>query len=281
MFKRVEPPIVHKKHTVNKWCEWYSWSDECRNLLINISNNIENLPTPELLGSDESKPYNKTFSITCQIKDMAIHNSISNMAESLYHLNVGDNLHFFTCMLDEKIQSKTIHYFLSYLQFYTENMYNKKTVVLYSPLGSISEKGFPFPLHLDLYLQKKLMIIFDNVPKDRSGKTLLLPVILFWKILDSLETMSDNRKDEIRNLIKKDQKEDKFTDFYNFLYQKNAIWKRELSQKMRSQRIEIKLNRGEGLLLHDRKWLHGRTSPSNGVPSDRLYRLAFNTLEDN
>ena len=38
---------------------------------------------------------------------------------------------------------------------------------------------------------------------------------------------------------------------------------------------KIKLLYGQGYMIHDRKWLHGRDSPSNGVKSNRLYGFVF------
>lgn len=281
IFKTVEIPLLHRNHEINNWGKWYTWSDDCKQILVDLSEKIDGLPMPELIEVGDNSQYNKTFAIVCQIEDRTLQNNILKIAKSLYDLRLENELFFFTEMFDEKFHSKTIHYLFSYLQFYITKISKKSNVIIYAPLGSLSEKGFPFPLHLDLYLQKKLLVIFDNVPKDATGKTLLLPINLFFQIVDNLRTMDNNNKVKIRKLIEENHTKDKFEDFYKLLYQKNATWKKELSQRMRTQRLEIKFNRGEGILLHDRRWLHGRTSPSNGVPSDRLYRLTFNTLEDN
>jgi hypothetical protein len=44
---------------------------------------------------------------------------------------------------------------------------------------------------------------------------------------------------------------------------------------MEQRQLRIKLYAGQGYLLSDRAWLHGRDAPRGGVPINRLHRLVF------
>ena len=150
---------------------------------------------------------------------------------------------------------------------------------MYAPLGDLSDSGFPFPLHADLYVQKSLLIVFDNVPGDDTGQTLLIPTDEFIQTIRLLKTMPPDAKSYITELLLQEAGEDRFNEFYYFLYEKNAPWREELATALASKQVMVKFLRGEGFLLNDRRWLHGRTSPSGPVRVDRLHRLTFNTRE--
>ena len=46
---------------------------------------------------------------------------------------------------------------------------------------------------------------------------------------------------------------------------------------MESKKQFVKFKKGEGFLVHDRLWLHGRTKTRKNVNIKRLMRLIFNT----
>ena len=76
-----------------------------------------------------------------------------------------------------------------------------------------------------------------------------------------------------------DAAEDRFNDFFYSLYARDAPWSEELSSALAAHQIMVKFQRGEGFLLNDRQWLHGRTTTSGAVHEDRLHRLVFNSTE--
>lgn len=45
----------------------------------------------------------------------------------------------------------------------------------YAPIASADAERSGFPLHADLFQSKFLITIFDNVPADASGASILLP----------------------------------------------------------------------------------------------------------
>ena len=272
------PPRL-KDHPINCVGEWYQWSPEFREILIRLGRLVSDAPPPQLTHLYEGKPYDYTYTVADKLSDEALHNEILHSAECLSQTKLTDRVMLLTKLIDEKVPSETIHYLFSYFQYCLGLIAGKPDAAMYAPLGDLSETGFPFHLHADLYLQKSLFVLFDNVPLDDSGQTLLFPTGEFLAIIRGLKTMPAEPKAFIERLLTREMDEDRFDDFYYFLYQKGVPWQEELSAALEAGQIIVKLERGEGYLIDDRRWLHGRTPPSGAVQVDRLHRLIFNFME--
>lgn len=266
-------------HPINRFGDWYQWSEQFREVLIRLAALIPEIPRPEIVNLHKGRAYDHTYTIKQKLIDASVHEELLQSARSLYRMRVTNRLLLLREMIGEEISGATLHYLFSYYQFCFGCLTGQPDAAMYAPLGDLSESGFPFPLHADLYVQQHLMIVFDNIPADGSGQTLLLPTENFLKILDSLKTMPEEAKERLRRLLTERHSEDHFNDFFPLLYQKEAPWLTELNEALEAQRLMLKFLSGEGFILHDRLWLHGRTAPSGGVYQDRLHRLIFNCAE--
>lgn len=74
-------------------------------------------------------------------------------------------------------------------------------------------------------------------------------------------------------------REDHYTEFFNLLHSREHEWVKELENKLHVMQMQIKLEKGESYLIHDRMWLHGRETASMPVTEKRLHRLIFNTRD--
>lgn len=276
-FVRTDPPRRLADHPVNRSGDWYRWSDEFRETLVGLDRLIPELPAPHLIDLHLARPYNYTYTVGRQLSFADLHRELMESAAALYRMKVTDRLWLFTGLTDVDISSRTVHYLFAYYQFCFALISGRPETAIYAPLGDLSETGFPFPLHADLYIQKILMIVFNNVPPDDSGKSLLLPVAEFRKVIDRLVTMPAAAKSYIKNLLAEEHSEDRFNEFFKTLYDRDAPWIEELLAALEPRQLSVKFIAGEGFLLHDRAWLHGRTAPSGGVFADRLHRLTFRT----
>jgi alpha-ketoglutarate-dependent taurine dioxygenase len=72
----------------------------------------------------------------------------------------------------------------------------------------------------------------------------------------------------------KGKEEDRYDAFYGMLYGDSAAHLL-LDRRMRSACFKIRLRRGEGYLINDRRWMHGRTMTARSVTRNRLHRLTF------
>lgn len=135
-----------------------------------------------------------------------------------------------------------------------------------------------FALHADLYPPMFLLNIFDDVPSDSSGASLFLPAERFFESIHSLQCIPGDIKAAMVDCLDRPVPEDRYQEFYDLLHGDHQ-WTGELQKELQGHARAIKLFRGEGYILNDRRWLHGRTAPSGGVPQNRLYRLVFDTEE--
>ena len=237
------------------------------------------LPQPHIVNLHKGKPYDYTYTVNKKLIYPDIHEELLQSAKFIYRMKVTDRLLLLSGLIDHDISSETVHYLFSYYQFCFDCISGKPDTAMYAPLGDLSEYGSPFPLHSDLYVQKMLMIVFDNVPLDDTGQTLLISTENFLMIICSLTTMPEEAKEYITRLLTDNNLKDRFNEFFDLLYDEKAPWLGELFKALESQQLMVKFLSGEGFLLHDRLWLHGRTAPSCGIHEDRLHRLTFNNAE--
>ena len=146
---------------------------------------------------------------------------------------------------------------------------------LYAPLGTTGSGAGAFPLHADLYVPEILWIIFDEVPQGRSGASLFAPASALLGLLDQVPEIPAATRALVRACFEGPAVEDQFDTLFSLLYGGRELWRRTLRRSLRVYQVQIKLHRGQGYLLHDRAWLHGRATPRGGVAAERLHRLIF------
>lgn len=78
----------------------------------------------------------------------------------------------------------------------------------------------------------------------------------------------------INNLTKIHQ-EDRYEENFDLLHGWYE-WTEELERRMQQRQLRIKLYSGQGYMLHDRWWLHGREAINGKLTHKRLHRLVFN-----
>jgi hypothetical protein len=132
-----------------------------------------------------------------------------------------------------------------------------------------------FRLHADLFPQSMLMTIFDDVPIDGTGACVLLMASRMRRLVREVADMHPTIVRRLYELQTKRQ-EDTFDEFFDLLYGRHP-WKDALSRRLEANMETLALRRGEGYLLDDRLWLHGRTAQSRRVTTSRLYRLIFSS----
>jgi hypothetical protein len=134
-----------------------------------------------------------------------------------------------------------------------------------------------FPLHADLFQTDRLWLVFDNVADTKGGASLFLPMGTLLNIVFSLECIPKKIAQQIRFLALGVNK-DSFDDFFILLYSKDNPWQSPLAREIDRAKKRIRFRRGEGYLIHDRHWLHGREPILASVPRSRFRRLVFGLL---
>ena len=107
----------------------------------------------------------------------------------------------------------------------------------------------------------------------------LQSVLKLVEILEQVRNISEIDKNRIINCLSENNLHDRYEEFFNLLHGREHKWVEELEQGMKYRQQSIKLHSGQGYLIHDRRWLHGRDHPSRAITEKRLHRLVFNTRQ--
>jgi hypothetical protein len=261
--------------------KWYTWSSESKQHMKILRDLISGMDEPLFVSLQKGKPYDYTYTLdSTKIKNVELLKWIIDLSHFLFDLEIGDEIIFFSELLNVDYDGKSLHYLFSALRHNLSKLNNNPMSALYPPLGTtqkgaLSLIGSSFPLHSDLYLPKLLFNVFDDVPNDSSGASLFLKVSELKKILFYMNNLSMHHKTAIINSLEKESDEDDYERFYDLLHG-SYNYVVSLERNMRLKQEKIKLFHGQGYLLNDRKWLHGREAPSNRVNLNRVYRLVFN-----
>jgi hypothetical protein len=195
-------------------------------------------------------------------------------AVSLREWPVGERVWFFRDLLAPPFHGGAIRVVLAALRAALVHIESDRRAALCAPVAP-ARKDAGFPLHADLFLTTRLWLIFDEVPEDGSGASLFLSRGAFVGVLRSVEAMPRDRVREVETLLTGQLARDSFDKLYGLLHGARHSWHQELRESLRRQADAILMKPGEGYLLDDRCWLHGRTASSGTVSSRRFHRLSF------
>ena len=135
------------------------------------------------------------------------------------------------------------------------------------------------PLHADMWIPGVLFNVFYHVTPGH-GLTTLLSVDDLWPALHDFG-MDPQTIAELQQIVDEAGSCDSYVAFASRLYD-DPEWGLTLADFLDARAHTAPLGSGEGYLVDDRRWLHGRTAlPGDLVPAElrphRMYRLAYNT----
>jgi hypothetical protein len=253
---------------------WLTWSPRARTLLEEIERRLPSLTEPRLVRLRRAQRYSSTFSAGARVGlPTKLWRDVIAFGDRLTQFNPADELFFVRGLITDRISARAVHYLFAVTRDAIAGQSGKKWAALYTPLTTATQGEFP--LHSDLYVPEILFNVFDEVPCDGSGTSVFLPVHRLFELLEALPSLPVRRAAQIRSRFTTRFSDDQYDWLYDDLHGDQHPWTRELERKMAEHQIEIPFARGEGYLLHDRRWLHGRTAPSGTVSSDRVHRLIF------
>jgi hypothetical protein len=134
-----------------------------------------------------------------------------------------------------------------------------------------------FPLHADLYPPQLLLNIYDDVRPGTGGASTFLRQSRLYRLLAECG-VPERLRTLIRAVLRGIPDHDLFTLAFSLLHDEHGQpWSRALQDALARHRYMITLTRGQGYLLDDRQWLHGRDRISVPVKRSRLHRLIFDS----
>ncbi len=151
--------------------------------------------------------------------------------------------------------------------------------MIYSPVKTQQKNNErEFPLHYDMFIPKILFMIYNNVPQGKQGASTFLSTKELKKILSKTKSYPSKKRKLFVDMIRKtERRRDQYYDFWDLIHDERNEWYEELHDKMESKKQFVKFKAGEGFLVHDRLWMHGRTKTRKNPNVKRLILFVFNT----
>ena len=275
IFQPTSPPRKQARARINEHAAWYTWSNEFRSLLKPLSREFRKLkrpPSTHLLGGKE---YDDTYSLSAEsLADRSLARELISFSKCLYNFDVSDRLFLFTDMLDDDLDGRNLGYLFAFFRAALVSLSNDPLSALYQPIKR-QKRAKAFPLHSDLYIPVILFNVFQEVPNDSSGASLFLPISSVVELLGQLKTLPANTREQIVENLTKIHDQDRYEENFYLLHGWHD-WTDELERLMRKRQLRIKLYSGQGYMMHDRRWLHGRDEMNGTLSHKRLHRLVFN-----
>jgi hypothetical protein len=234
---------------------------------------------PSVERIDTATEYDHTYSV-----NLDVHHELgakaAGFAEGLRAVEPSDGAYLLCGLLDAEITRGALHVALAAIRTTICDSTNSAQAAVHARLGDVGDDAGAFLLHADLYVPEMLLLIYDDVPEDGSGELLLLPRARFLALLGEHDVPPHLRR-RLASFLLDVGDCDRFAAFYGELYRQRPWerWRDALVADMHDQADRIALRRGEGVILNDRRWLHGRSKPSRGVSPWRLHRLAFTSVD--
>jgi hypothetical protein len=273
IFRRIEPPIFQVGLAINQYATWLTWSEPFRRFLGKIAHALQTLPTPPLVCVSGLDKYNLTYSYPPSALGHT-RRQFLGFARSLSAVQPQNKLFLLHDLFTPDLDGPGLCKVFAFLRGTLVELIGEDHAAMYTPLGQTGSRVGNFPLHADLYIPRILFNVFEAVPDDETGASLFLPVSTLRKLMAEIMSLPYEIESLILRLLEEESDFDGFEILDNLLHGQ-GVWVRELEKAMECNQVRIKLHSGQGYLLDDRRWLHGREAPNGGVPSNRLHRLVF------
>lgn len=274
MLQRIDPPKRKMTIDPDQPPQWYTWTDTFVKDISSLKKEFDKVDV-RLVHFADNTEYNYTYSIDPDAFSASTLAYFEASARELCRLNPSQHLFFFTNLISRQISNKNFQKIFCLLRNSIIKLRDQGNQALYAPLNGGKHQS-NFPLHCDLYIPKILWNIYGQVPADGSGRTLLLKVRQIFAALESIPSVPPATVKRLRQLIAQQDATDNFNEFYKLLHDPANKWHKDFVRDTKKLQSTILFSRGEGYMIHDRIWMHGRDHTSGGISRKRLHRLIFN-----
>lgn len=280
IFQQIAPPSRQARLSINREADWYTWSREFRLLFKPWARQVQELKRPISIHLLRGKEYDDTYSLDLNsISNKRLARHLMWFAKSLYELNISDRLMLFTDMIDQNLDARSLSFLFAFFRAALVSLSSDPLSAVYQPISRSQKKGNEFLLHSDLYIPVILFNVFDDVSNDSSGASLFLSVSSAIELLSKVKTLPSETREQITANLCGIHAQDRYEENYHLLHGCGQDWTKDLERRMRQRQLRIKLYSGQGYMIHDRKWLHGREAINGKLSTKRLHRLIFNNRQ--
>lgn len=276
LFKEIQPPVPFEEVSNECKAKWLTWSDDFLSFQDQIIKESQKYGAPEILVF-QGRYKSQSYTVDLNRLDPSFLNKINDCSSFLSKIKIKEELYFFDKLISDSFNSQSFRFFICCLRAKLSSRRKDGMASLYIPIGAVEGEN-EFPVHSDLFIPIYLWNIFDEVFTSNQGCPLLLPVAtLLNQIVKQIDNFPEDKYNFLKYIFgdKVVYNEDGYDQLIAVLHGKENWWSQEVKEGIEKYVLKIKFGRGQGYLINDRKWLHGRSFSSESVTSNRLHRLVF------
>jgi hypothetical protein len=274
LFTEVAVPRRHLCNELARQATWLTWSEEFLNFWKGELGFLSKLPMPRVTNVRGCSPYAASFYFPPQRMPPHLRKQLLGFGRTLVDCEPGLDLWLFAGMLVQPIDSLSLHKFFALLRSAVVLLRGATSAALHSPVVT-ARRDTGFALHADLFVRRRLWLIFDQVPHDQSGASIFLKTERALQLISTVNGMPRSTKLELKSLLTGKIRRDSFDRCYDLLHLHEQPWSATFQTSLDRNAERIKLFRGEGYMVNDRGWLHGREPSSKPVTKRRFHRFVF------
>ena len=280
LFRVVTPPHRIRSSRLLRESRCYTWSPDAVSLLRFLRRDLTKAGRPHIIHLQRGQGYDYTYSLShTSLLDSDVAEDIAELTKKLIAIRPPLSVVFFSGLIDEHITGRVIHYLFAIMRDVLARTARSQWAAIYAPSASVGDDAGDFPLHCDLYVPEMLWNIFEDVPTDGSGAAVFLETRTMLDIMQQVESLPPSTVRAVEKCLTTRSRRDRYDWFYNKLYGPEHPWAQELTHRMLKERARVGLAKGDGYLIHDRTWLHGREALSSAVSTKRFHRLVFDVAK--
>jgi hypothetical protein len=252
-----------------------TWSSDAREFLQRWGSACKKLRAPRRIKMPAIQDYPDSDHLSLsEIGSPRLRREALAFAEGLAQTRVRSGLVILHDLFDRAIDGHSIHALFSLLCDAFTKLQGESNACLHPPLEPV-RRDTGFPVHADLWRPEMLLHIYDDVAVDRGGASTFLCFEDFVDALSSCASMPGAARARAIGELTGVHREFAYQRFYNLLYARRHAWHAELGTAINKRLLRLHLGRGDGYILHDRSWLHGRDPVRGAVSRWRMHRLVF------
>lgn len=248
----------HARRFVREWCSYRAALPE-----------VERCSVPGIAD------YPVSFTMHLPLVPTSLRAGLVRFARQLRRLKAPSRIVLLTDLFDDQITGPSLHTLFAAVRAQLIAISGVDRSALYAP---VTGSRLAFPLHADLWHPELLLNVFDHSASEMGGASLFLRKRTLLALLASQQSMPSVVRDEIRNCFGRHHQDHRFDRLYHLLHNRKHSWTVGLAAALEANQLTLALEPGQGYLIHDRHWLHGRTEMTHKPKSLRLFRLAFDSV---
>lgn len=253
--------------------KWLTWSPAFRDFISRYERELRTISRPALVNVRGCEPYESTYDVPLSRLRWLPERDLRTLARSLAAIAPGGNMLVLDRLIDDQIDSGVLLSLFVLFRASLVSASGSPSKAMSRPVSRVSRDP-GFPLHADLFAHRRLLLVFDDVA-NHGGASLFLSTTVLTRLLRENDACPKRVQVRVAALLRDRRRVDRFDEFFDLLHNRRHPWVPELEERMTEHQLVLRLRRGQGYLIDDRAWLHGRMPSDIAVRAGRFRRLAF------